>query len=134
MRLVTYLVSFKFSLLLVSYFCMMPRFKGDYSAINWRQFNRFSLSFLVLPFPTMLFACGYFLYTEGLWSYTSFAAIEVIIISSLAAALILLDAISAFRCKAPAGSKQDGNKVVTGADYESEDDDEGKRIRKNKKW
>jgi len=82
----------------------------------------------------MMFACGYFLYTEGLWSYASFAAIEVIIISSLAAALILLDAISAFRCKSPAGAKQDGNKVITGADYESEDDDEGKRIRKNKKW
>lgn len=73
----------------------------------------------------MLFACSYFLYVEGLFSYASFVAIEVIVLSSLAAALMLLDAVSALKCKTASGSssRQDGNKVITGADYESEDDD-----------
>lgn len=31
MRTISYLFSFKFSLILVSYMCMKPRFKGDYS-------------------------------------------------------------------------------------------------------
>jgi hypothetical protein len=83
----------------------------------------------------MLFACGYFLYIEGLFSYASFVAIEVIVISSLAASLMLLDAISALKCKTSESKyKQDGNKVITGLDYESEDDNEGKRIARKKKW
>lgn len=35
-RFLSYMFSFKFSLILVSYFCMQPRLKGDYSAVNWR--------------------------------------------------------------------------------------------------
>ena len=46
-RLISYFETFKFSLLLVSYFFMWPRFKGDYSKLNWKQFNRFSLAFMI---------------------------------------------------------------------------------------
>ena len=35
-RLISYLFSFKFSLILVSYFFLRPRFKGDYSVVNWK--------------------------------------------------------------------------------------------------
>jgi hypothetical protein len=49
----------------------------------------------------MIFACGYFIYIEGLYSYASFVAIEVIVISTMAASFSLVDAISALRCKSP---------------------------------
>lgn len=32
----SYCCSFKYSLLMVSYFCVRPRFKGDYSPANWK--------------------------------------------------------------------------------------------------
>lgn len=35
MQVISYLISFKFSLILVSYFWLRPRFKGDYSKLNW---------------------------------------------------------------------------------------------------
>lgn len=97
-RCLSYMFSFKFSLILVSYFCMQPRFKGDYSAVNWRQFNRFNLAFICLPFPTMMFAVCYYLYIDGIFSYAGFAAIEVIAISTVSGCLILLDAASALKC------------------------------------
>lgn len=98
-RLISYCCSFKYSLLLISYFCKMKRFKGDYSPLNWKQFNRFSLAFVIIPYPTMMFACGYHLYVDGLFSYASFVAIEVIIISSILASLMMLDAISALKLR-----------------------------------
>ena len=59
-RLLSYLFSFKFSLILVSYFFLRPRFKGDYSVVNWKQYNRFALSFF-LPYLFMMAACAFFL-------------------------------------------------------------------------
>jgi hypothetical protein len=98
LRIISYLFSFKFSLILVSYLCMNPRLKGDYSALNWKQFNRFSLTFICFCYPTMMFACSYYLYSEGLFSYPGFISIEVIALSTLIACLMLLDAVSAIRC------------------------------------
>lgn len=99
MRTASYFVSFKFSLILISYFCLRPRFKGDYNESNWKHFNRLSLTFICLPYPLMMYACGYFLYSEGLFSYTSFVAIEVICISTVMAILMLVDAMQGLRCR-----------------------------------
>ena len=133
-RLFSYFFSFKMSLILVSYFCMKPRFKGDYSQNNWRQFNKFSLAFLILCYPTMMFACGYFLYYDGLFSYCGFASLEVIVISSLMNMIMLLDSLSACRCRVKPNKKQiePGNQQVN-AEYESEDDKTIKRILKKHK-
>ena len=35
-RAISYLFSFKFSLILVSHFFNAPSLKGDYSAMNWK--------------------------------------------------------------------------------------------------
>lgn len=129
MRMISYFLSFKFSLILVSYLCLKPRFKGDYSALNWKQFNRFGLAFICLPYPIMMFACSYYLYTEGLFSYASFVAIECIALSTLIASLMLLDAVSALKFSSK-NTASDKNKVMTGADYESEDEGAAKKIRK----
>jgi len=81
----------------------------------------------------MMFACAYYLYIDGLFSYASFVAIEVIAISTLMACLMLLDAISALKCNTKPDSKLiDANKVATGADYESEDDLPNKKILKRR--
>ena len=53
----SYIFSFKFSLMLVSYFWVHPRYSGDYSSVAWTYFNRFSFLFLVVPFPLMMIAC-----------------------------------------------------------------------------
>ena len=94
-----YIVSFKFSLILVSYFWLRPRLKGDYSALNWKQFNKFSLAFILLPYPMMMLSCGYFLVSDGMFSYAGFVAIEVIALSSILMVLMLLDAVSVLKCK-----------------------------------
>lgn len=81
-RFISCLVSFKFSIILISYFCMRPRFRGDYNDSNLLHFNRLSLVFILIPYPVMTFACGSFLFFNGIFSYTGFAAMEVIAISS----------------------------------------------------
>ena len=92
------MISFKFSLILVSYFWLRPRLKGDYSAQNWKQFNKFALSFIVIPYPMMMLSCGYVLITDGMFSYVGFAAIECVALSSILAVLMLLDAVSVLKC------------------------------------
>jgi len=37
----------------------------------------------MLPYPLMMVSCGYFLYTDGLFSYASWMAIEIIALSTL---------------------------------------------------
>ena len=97
-RVISYVVSFKFSLILVSYLWLRPRFKGDYSKLNWMQFNKFSLIFIFLPYPTMMCACGYYLATENFFSYAGFVTIEVIFISSVSTFMMFLDAVSVIKC------------------------------------
>jgi len=127
-RIVSYLISFKFSLILVSYFWLRPKFKGDYSALNWKQFNRFSLAFIFMPYPMMMFACCYFLVTDGFFSYPGFVAVEVIALSTTLAILMLLDALSSIKCRTVGKSKTNkAIRVATGADYESEDEKPHKR-------
>ena len=82
-----------------------------------------------------MFACAYFLYSDTIFSYTGFIAVEVIFISTLGASLLLLDATTALRCKVkdkdlssvvPANAAR----LALGADYESEDEMDGKKLRK----
>ena len=120
---ISYLISFKYSLILVSYMWNSPQYKGDYSASNWIQFNRISFSFLFISYPLMMASCSYYLSTVGLWSYTGFAACEVILLSTILAVLMLLDALSSVKCKTIGKSKSNRSaKVATGADYESDED------------
>lgn len=90
--------SFKFSLVLVSHLHERPRFGGEYSDRNWRVFGRFSLVFVCIPYPTMVFACAYFLYANTLFCYAGFAAVEVIAISTVASSLLFFDAVQSLRC------------------------------------
>ena len=131
-RTISYFISFKFSLILVSNFFGSARLNGDYSAMNWKQFNRFSLAFVIFPYSCMMAACGYFILTDGFWSYPGFVAGEVIVLSSLQAMLLAIDAISAIKCKTVGKSKSKKAKVVkvaTGAEYESDEDE--MELRKN---
>jgi hypothetical protein len=125
---ISYLVSFKFSLILVSYFWLRPGLKGDYSASNWLTFNKFSFAFLVLPYPMMMVACGYFIMTDGMFSYAGFVAVEVIALSSILAVLMMLDAVTVLKCRARSADKNRNVKIATGVDYESDDDLHSKRI------
>lgn len=123
--LISYLFSFKFSLILVSNFCGSRRLQGDYSAMNWKQFNRFSLAYCLAPYACMMGACIYFIMTDGFWSLAGFVAAEVICLSTLVAMLLLIDAISAIKCKT-VGKRVKVNRetvVATGADYESDEDE-----------
>lgn len=79
----------------------------------------------------MMVACSYYLYQDGLFSYASFAAIECIALSTLIASLMLLDAVSALKLTNKS-TASDKNKIVTGADYESEDENDVKKLRKKK--
>lgn len=84
----------------------------------------------------MMYACGYFLYSDGLFSYTSFVAIEVICISTVMAILMLIDAMQGLRCRSRKDTKLLDSKIVKsniGADYESEDENQEKRIMKKRK-
>ena len=98
LQVISYIFSFKFSLILVSYFWLRPRFKGDYSKLNWMQFNKFSLIFIILPYATMMCACVYYLATDDFFTYAGFVTIEVIIISSVSTFILFLDAISIIKC------------------------------------
>ena len=123
-RITSYIISFKFSLILVSYFWLRPRFRGDYSALNWKQFNRLSIAFICLPYPTMMLACMYFLMTDTFFSYPGFVAVEVIVLSTILMVLLMLDALSSIKCKTVGKEKtKKALKVATGADYESDEDE-----------
>lgn len=126
-RAISYTVSFKFSLILVSYLWLRPRFKGDYSKLNWMQFNKFSLIFICLPYVTMMCACGYFLATDDFFTYAGFVTIEVIVISTTSTFMMFLDAISVIKCSAVGkGGKSAAILSATGMDpgmdYESDED------------
>jgi len=103
------------------------------------SFNLFSLVFICLPFPVMMVTCSYFLYSDGLFSYAGFVALEVIAISTLMSCLMLVDSVSALSCaktKAKIGAAPAPAKVqsaVVDLDYESEDEDAGKRMLKKKR-
>ena len=121
---ISYLFTFKFSLILVSYFWLRPRFRGDYSALNWKQFNRLSIVFICLPYPVMMIACAWFLLFDGFFSYPGFVAVEVIALSTILMVLLLLDALSSIKCKTVGKAKTNkAIKVATGADYESSEDE-----------
>ena len=125
---ISYLVSFKYSLILVSYMWNQPQYKGDYSAANWIQFNRISFSVVFISYPLMMASCCYFLASVGFWSYTGFVACEVILLSTVLAVLMLLDALSSVKCKTIGKAKSNrAAKVASGVDYESDEDERPSR-------
>ena len=72
----------------------------------------------------MMASCGYFILTDGFWSYPGFVAVEVIFLSSIMTMLMLIDAISAIKCKTVGKRKTNkAIRVATGADYESDEDE-----------
>lgn len=126
-------LSYKFSLILVSYFWLRPQYKGDYSAASWMVFNKIGLVFICIPYPAMMVACCVFLVQQGMFSYTGFLCIEVIIVSSVMAVLMLLDAISALKCKV-VGKGKENQKVRSKFDGESDEEDKNlKKVLNRKK-
>ena len=72
----------------------------------------------------MMGACGYFIMTDGFWSYPGFVASEVVTLSTIMTMLLLIDAISAIKCKTVGKRKTNkAIRVATGADYESDEDE-----------
>lgn len=120
---VSTLVSFKFSLMLVSHFWMHPRYSGDYSALNWMQFNKFAFTFLVLPYPIMMYACGSFILTHGFFSYPGFVAFECIVLSTCLSGIMFHGACSIVKCHVPHPSARKPHKVATGAAHEDDQDE-----------
>jgi hypothetical protein len=95
----SYIFSFKFSLLLVSKLCNARRFSGDYKPSNWKEYNKFVIVFVVFPYPLMLASCALFVYEDGFYSYAGFVAIELVIVTTAMVVLSLLDALGNCRCK-----------------------------------
>lgn len=72
----------------------------------------------------MMTSCVYFVLSDGFFSYPGFVAVEVIFLSTIMTMLMLIDAISAVKCKTVGKSKTNkAVKVATGADYESDEDE-----------
>ena len=81
----------------------------------------------------MICSCAYFLYTDGIFSYAGFASLEVVAISTLMLCLLLLDAMSTCKCHTAKKAPYLPHKVATGAEYESEDDEPGKKLMKKRR-
>lgn len=80
--------------------------------------------FVFLPYACMMTSCAYFVLSDGFFSYPGFVAVEVIFLSTIMTMLMLIDAISAVKCKTVGKSKTNkAVKVATGADYESDEDE-----------
>ena len=82
----------------------------------------------------MMGSCAYYLVKVGFWSYAGFAACEVILLSTMLAVLMLLDALSSVKCRSIGKAKTTSRsvKVASGADYESDEDERpSKRAMKN---
>ncbi len=119
----------------MSYFWLRPPFKGDYSAVNWMTFNKIGLSFICIPYPIMMAACCYFLVTDGMFSYPGFICIEVIVLSSVMTVLMLLDAVSVLKCRVVGKDRTNNQiKVASGLDYESDDDNQMKKVLKRRNY
>lgn len=120
---VSYLYSYRLILLSVSNLFKKPVFAGDFSQLNQRHFNRLSLVYILLPYPTMILSITYFIYTDGIFSYAGFVGIEVVVISTVMFCMMAVDAMSSCRCNIPRERKAyQSSKVTQGADYESEDE------------
>jgi hypothetical protein len=131
---ISYFYSYRLSLLSVSNLFKKPLFAGDFSQLNRRHFNRLSLVYILLPYPTMMLSVIYFIYTDGIFSYAGFVGIEVVAISTVMFCMMAVDAMSGCRCNLPRERKAyQTSKVTQGADYESEDEQPGKRLVKRKK-
>lgn len=130
---IAYIFSFKYSLLLISYFWLRPRWSGDYSPANWFVFNCFSFLFLILPYPAMMAACGFFLVTDGVWSYAGFVAIEVMALSSILAILTMLDAFTVLRCRVRNTLNARDKVILSHTDYEDDGDFTKRKLRRRGK-
>lgn len=120
---ISYVFSYRMSLLSVSYLFKKPRFMGDFSQINLRHFNRLSLVYILLPYPIINISIAYFIYTDGVFSYAGFVGLEVAFISGIMFCMMAVDAMSGCRCNQPREKRAyQTSKVSQGADYESEDE------------
>lgn len=72
--------------------------KADYNSSSWSVFNYFAFVFMMVPYPTMMLACGYFIFTDGIFSYAGYCAIETIAVSTLIVCLLFIDSISVVQC------------------------------------
>jgi hypothetical protein len=76
----------------------------------------------------MMGACAVFLVEDGFYSYPGFVAVEVCTISTTMAVMGMLDALSSIKCKTVGKAAQIRQvKVASGADYESDEDIDGKK-------
>jgi len=98
-------------------------------------FNKIGLSFICIPYPIMMAACCYFLVTDGMFSYPGFICIEVIVLSSVMTVLMLLDAVSVLKCRVVGKDRTNNQiKVASGLDYESDDDNQMKKVLKRRNY
>lgn len=97
----SYSVSYRFSLLSVSYLFKKSTFSGDFSQLNQRHFNRLSLVYVLISYPLMMISIAYFVYTDGIFSYAGFVSIEVVVISTVMFCMMAVDAMTGCRCNIP---------------------------------
>ena len=83
----------------------------------------------------MMISIAYFVYTDGIFSYAGFVSIEVVAISTVMFCMMAVDAMTGCRCNLPREKRgaYQTSKVSQGADYESEDEQPGKRLVKRRK-
>jgi len=92
-RLVSYVLTYKFSLILLSHLFDQNCCKGDYSSKNWGTFNRLTLVWLLLAYPLQLVGCILFLNQHPLLSPVGFLVLEVLLISTALAVIGLVDVV-----------------------------------------
>ena len=129
-RLVSYTVSFKFSLLLLSFFYLRREYRGEYGKTQMWYFNLISLVFICLCVPLICTGCIYYLIDDTVFSYAGFAALETLVITLLLASLMVVDAISVFKCEKGDAPKKLKVYAAPAADLDYESEDEGQRIKK----
>ena len=129
-RLVSYTISFKFSLLLLSYFYLKREYRGDYGPTQIWYFNLISLIFIAVCVPLICTSTIYYLIDDTIFSYAGFAALETLVLSLLLASLMVVDAISVFKCAKGEAPKRLKVYAAPAADLDYESQDEGQRIKK----
>ncbi len=83
----------------MSNLCTAKRFKGEYTAQDYKDFNVFLLVFMLTAYPLMMVCCVYHLMQYGFFNYPGFMAVECIGISTVAQAVALMEALSVLSCK-----------------------------------
>ena len=98
LQLLSYLLNFKMSLILVSSFAARPRFSGTFNNDSWQKFNLFAVLYIGLVY--MPFIVDFYIYfnTYGLRKLTSFIAGEAVVIMTVICLILLLEILSQCAC------------------------------------